>query len=483
MIVARRRAGGILAIGSILMLGAGAMVSAAVPPAMSNPDTGEDGIYVSEEARAAIEDGVEARGVELIEQQAPYTQLSRDISDHIREYSGTGWVESDIEQRSMRVYARVDEWTDDTRRALDDIKHLAEQQGITLEFHDVAVGEGELADIADRVLSDVELHPAIRLTSVEVDSIEGRLVFKGPGLHEDHDAQELLRDFTEKHGRGTVGVEFLQGDEIQAVATDHRLSYGRPYRGGARLHVGNKPWCTAGVGLEKADGSLHYILTAAHCTSLTNGVAVQRPDNAAIGVTQSIQNLYGPINNSSSEGRRLDAALVRLNGTFDSNGLAFASNRIWTGFDLTGGAMRTVQGWAHVDRGVTICVSGSFEGTSCNVRRPSGAAGNLVFLQVCWTVNSAGNCTSLGYVSVIPLEMVYGQTVWGTGDSGATIYSYSGNKVIVYGITQGIWKYDHENWPTCTKGETNWCGARGLMTPMHRIIETVGPNGVRVRTG
>jgi len=138
---------------------------------------------------------------------------------------------------------------------------------------------------------------------------------------------------------------------------------GSPYRGGSRMGES----CSLGFSVGRLFEANRYLLTAGHCVSHTNNVAVETGAGLALGTTSKAQS----VDRGSLD--RIDAVLVgSLNcqsgpGSVCS-GLGSSQAQIYVGDVGINEGVRIVKNKTVAVPGMVVCTSGSFSGTRCDIQ-------------------------------------------------------------------------------------------------------------------
>jgi hypothetical protein len=232
-------------------------------------------------------------------------------------------------------------------------------------------------------------------------------------------------------------------DTEPTYLTTHRYSDVSPWNGGDFIYhfVSTSNWsdCSSGIPVHDATTGTNYMLTASHCfysfggvgTSVRNGYV--RTDTNAV-YSGSSQTLIGSVTKNSNidPGTTTeDVAFIQSAGSVDDFDAAWNSE---------GRAVQIGRAANHI--GDQVCQSGAFDGQICD----------LVIRAINVTQCPVGVSFCVNHL-VRADSGTSGTVALGEGDSGGSVYSYSGSNVLARGMTdQGSGSVTCTSVPTGTSG-------------------------------
>ena len=187
-------------------------------------------------------------------------------------------------------------------------------------------------------------------------------------------------------------------------------------------NAGEYGWCTTGLSYTRP-GYGDYQLMAAHCSGFDDDRIVKSPSGATqYGISRGLEIFWGSsTGNSDPDGPRLDAALLDLT-------TKTTSNKIWVGewnTDLLG----EVNGTSTIPYNTSMCSSGGATGLNCAIERVAPQILSCVY------TTPSGNCGRSA--RTVEVDSMNGTIMFGAGDSGGPIYTYSNYDRHINSIVQG----------------------------------------------
>jgi hypothetical protein len=214
-------------------------------------------------------------------------------------------------------------------------------------------------------------------------------------------------------------------DTEPTYLTAWRYNDTSPWNGGDFIyHLANGQWsdCSSGIPVHDASNGTHYMLTASHCfwdfggvgTSVRNGYV--RSDTNAV-YSGSSTTLIGSVtknSNLTAGSTTQDVALIKTaTSTFD----------FVAAWNSQGYGVQIGRATNHV--GDQVCQSGAFDGQIC---------GGIVIRALNLTVCPSGESYCVKNL-VRANNSTAGTVAVGQGDSGGTVYSYTGSSLLARGMT------------------------------------------------
>lgn len=284
----------------------------------------------------------------------------------------------------------VDQLIDVVAAKLDDAKISYDSIGPTLKygsFEIVLLNAEESIEEAERIAKSVESPLEIKVTNRNL---------REPAFGE---------DFVSTYETRVTDVGALDTGVTVQVNSDDGYGY-----------------CTTGLSYTRA-GYGDYQLMAAHCSGFENDQEVYSASGATqYGTSRGLGIFWGDSNgNSDQSGPRLDAGLLDLT-------TKTTSNKIWVGewdTDLLG----EVNGTSTIPYGTSMCSSSGATGLNCGIERAAAQA------LTCITYNSSGACTR--YAKTVLVDSMNDTIMFGQGDSGGPIYTYSNYDRHITSIVEG----------------------------------------------
>lgn len=180
-------------------------------------------------------------------------------------------------------------------------------------------------------------------------------------------------------------------------------------------------YCGTGLAYSRA-GYGDYLLTAAHCSAFVNDLEVYSNSlSTQWGTSRGLGIFWGASSGDSDpNGPRLDAGLVDLTSRT-------TSAQIWVG-DWDTSTKGDVNFTSTIPYNTAMCSSGSLTGLHCNLER--------VAAQELTCINRPGS-VCLQYAKTVQVNSTDNKVMFGSGDSGGPIYTYTNYDRYMNSIVEG----------------------------------------------